>query len=145
MPPATPTAQPTAEQIAYAPTYYPGVPSINEAQPVTVGLGAESWATSTSALLLVRTSRIAGRVTSPDGAPTTAGNVNLLPEAGGRAAGLGGRTTAAGSSGTAPSRSPTCRPGATSLRGATARRHGACRSYASQPITPWRACDMHGI
>ena len=29
------------EQVNYAPTYYPGVPSVNEAKPVTVGLSQE--------------------------------------------------------------------------------------------------------
>src|SRR6185436_18168441 len=29
------------EQTNYAPTYYPGVPSVNEAKPITVGLSAE--------------------------------------------------------------------------------------------------------
>jgi hypothetical protein len=38
----------------------------------------------------VRTARIAGRVTNPDGTPTTAGNVNLMPDgAAGRGAQIG--------------------------------------------------------
>jgi hypothetical protein len=70
-----------AEQVGYAPTFFPGVPSINEATPVAVGLSVE-LSDVDFGLLLVRTSRVSGRVTSPDGIPTTAGNVNLIPEGG---------------------------------------------------------------
>jgi hypothetical protein len=67
------------ESLAYAPTYYPGVPSINEARAVTVGLGQEMLDIDFT-LQLVRTSRVAGRVTNPDGTPTTSGTINLLAE-----------------------------------------------------------------
>jgi hypothetical protein len=75
------------EQVNYAPTYYPGVTSVNEARPVTVGISQEV-AEINVALQLVRTARIAGHVTNPDGTPTTAGNVNLMPDG---ASGRGGQ------------------------------------------------------
>lgn len=71
------------EQVGYAPTFYPGVPSASEARAVTVGLSVEV-PTIDFSVLLVRTARISGRVTNPDGTATTAGNVALVPEAGGR-------------------------------------------------------------
>src|SRR6266508_365295 len=77
------------ETINYAPTYYPSVTSVNEAQPVTVGVSQEVLDINVS-LQLVHTSRIAGRVTNPDGTPATAGNVNLMPDgAAGRGALVG--------------------------------------------------------
>jgi hypothetical protein len=79
---------PDDASVAYAPTYYPGVPSVNEARPVNVGLGGESAGIDFS-VLLVRTSRIAGRVADADGFPAWSGNVVLIAEgtAGGRAPG----------------------------------------------------------
>jgi carboxypeptidase family protein len=77
------------EQVNYAPTYYPGVTSVNEARAVTVGVSQEVLEINV-AMQLVRTARIAGRVTNPDGTPTTAGNVNLVPDgAAGRGAQIG--------------------------------------------------------
>ena len=86
-----PPAQPDPEQVGYAPTFYPGVPSANEARAVTVGLSMEVPSID-FAVLLVRTARVSGRVTNPDGTATTAGNVALVPETGGRPGrgGLGG-------------------------------------------------------
>lgn len=84
--PAAPAAEP--EQVGYAPTFYPGVPSVNEARGVSVGLSVEVPSIDFG-VLLVRTARVSGRVTNPDGTPTTAGNISLIPEAGGRA-GRGG-------------------------------------------------------
>ncbi len=75
------------EQVNYAPTYYPGATSVNEARPITVGVSQEVGEINV-ALQLVRTARIAGRVTNPDGTPTTAGNVNLMPDG---ATGRGGQ------------------------------------------------------
>jgi hypothetical protein len=72
--------------LAYAPTYFPGVPAIDEAKPVTVGLGQEVLDINFN-LQLVRTSRISGTVANPDGTPATSGNVSLLGES---AAGRGG-------------------------------------------------------
>src|SRR5262249_20115039 len=44
------------ESVAYAPTYYPGVPSVNEAAPVKLGVSQEALDVS-FALQLVRTGR----------------------------------------------------------------------------------------
>jgi hypothetical protein len=76
-----PGAQGSAEQVGYAPTFYPGVPSVNEARPVRVGIGGTSLDIDFG-LLMVQTARIAGRVTNPDGTATTAGAVTLVPETG---------------------------------------------------------------
>lgn len=67
------------EQTGYAPTYFPGVESVAEARPVTVGLGAEALDVSFG-VLLVRTSRVSGRVVGEDGAPVSTGNVLLVRE-----------------------------------------------------------------
>lgn len=72
-----------SEQVGYAPTYYPGVPSVAEARAVAVGLSLEVPSIDFN-VLLVRTARISGRVTNPDGTATTAGNVVLVPESGAR-------------------------------------------------------------
>lgn len=85
----------TTEQTGYAPTYYPGVESVTEARPVTVGLGAEALDISFG-VLLVRTSRITGRVVAADGAAVSTGNVVLVAEGQstgrpGPGAGFGGR------------------------------------------------------
>ena len=69
------------EQINYAPTYYPGVPSVNEAKPVAVGLSQEVLDISFN-MQLVRVSRISGIVSNPDGTPVTSGNINLMADAG---------------------------------------------------------------
>ena len=74
---------PDPEQVGYAPTFYPGVPSVNDARSVSVGLSVEVASIDFS-VLLVRTSRVAGHVVNPDGTPTTAGNVILMPEGGAR-------------------------------------------------------------
>ncbi len=73
---------PDQEQINYAPTYYPGVPAINEAKAVTVGLSQEVLDINFG-MQLVRVSRISGVVSNPDGTPVTSGNINLMTEAGG--------------------------------------------------------------
>jgi carboxypeptidase family protein len=66
-------------QKAYAPTYFPGVAAVEEAQAVTVGLGQTASGID-FALQLVRVARISGRVLNPDGSVTTRGNVNLTTE-----------------------------------------------------------------
>jgi protocatechuate 3,4-dioxygenase beta subunit len=66
----------SATQVSYAPTYYPGVSSTREAQPVTVALAAEATGIDFS-LLLVQMARVSGRVTSQDGGAVTSGNINL--------------------------------------------------------------------
>jgi len=86
-----PSTGDAAEQVAYAPTFYPGVPSVAEARAVSVGLSMEVPSVDFG-VLLVRTVRVAGRVTNPDGTPTTSGNIALLPETGaggGRGPGAG--------------------------------------------------------
>jgi hypothetical protein len=90
---AAPDGQADPEQVGYAPTFYPGVPSVNEARPVTVGLSLEVPSIDFG-VLLVRTARISGHVTNPDGSETTAGNVMLVPESGGTRGGRGGGTFA---------------------------------------------------
>ena len=70
------------DQVNYAPTYYPGVPSVNEAKPVTVGLSEEVLDINFN-MQLVRVSRLSGHVTNPDGTPVTSGNVNLTVDVGG--------------------------------------------------------------
>lgn len=70
------------DPINYAPTYYPGAPSVDEAKPVAVGLSQEVLDISFS-MQLVRVSRITGIVSNPDGTPVTSGNINLIADAGG--------------------------------------------------------------
>ena len=67
------------DRLAYAPTYFPGVGSVNEARPIAVGLSQEVLDVDFN-LQLVRTSRVSGHVSNPDGTPTTSGNVNLTAE-----------------------------------------------------------------
>jgi carboxypeptidase family protein len=74
------------EQINYAPTYFPGVGSVNEAKPVAVGLSQEVLDINFN-MQLVRVARINGHVLNPDGTPVTSGNVNLTIDGGGGARG----------------------------------------------------------
>jgi hypothetical protein len=67
------------DQVAYAPTFYPGVSSVEEARAVTVGLSAEVLDVNFG-LLLVRTGRVSGRMTKADGTPSTRGNLSLMPD-----------------------------------------------------------------
>jgi hypothetical protein len=75
------------DRVAYAPTFYPGVASVETARPVTVGVSEEVLDINFN-LQLVRTARIAGLVNNPDGSPVTSGNVTMTSD--GAAAG-GGR------------------------------------------------------
>lgn len=68
------------EQFGYAPTYYPGVTSVNDARPVTVGVSQEVLDIDFG-VQLVRTARLSGRVINNDGSPASTGNVRLTPEA----------------------------------------------------------------
>ena len=142
-------AAPEIEAVAYAPTYYPGVPSVNDARAVTVGLGAESAGIDFN-VLLVRTSRVTGRVTDADGFPAWSGNVTLIADgaAGGRRAGpelrrtnqLGRRVLdcrrAAGALHTSgvvgPGRHPAIRRAAVDRRG----RHRRTSAWCSRPASP---------
>ena len=79
------------ENVSYAPTYYPGVASVNDAKPVTLGLSQE-LADVNFNMQLVPMARISGRVTNPGGAPATSGNVNLMLDGGGRTGNQIGQT-----------------------------------------------------
>lgn len=74
-------------QKAYAPTYFPGVPSITEAQPITLGL-SQTAADVDFGLQLVHVARVSGHVTDPDGTATWSGNVSLVVD--GATVGRGG-------------------------------------------------------
>lgn len=76
------------ESVAYAPTYYPGVPSVADAAPVKIGVSQEALDVSFS-LQLVRTARISGKVTNADGSPATNGTLTLTADAGSPAGGRG--------------------------------------------------------
>ena len=76
------------EQMNYAPTYYPGVTAVEQARPITLGVSQEALEISFN-MQLVRTSRLSGHVTNPDGTATTAGNVNLMPDGSGRGGQIG--------------------------------------------------------
>jgi carboxypeptidase family protein len=81
------------EQRAYAPTYFPGVASVNDAKPIALGLSQEILDVNFN-MLLVRAVRITGHVVKPDGTPATRGNVNLVADNTGRGqigANFGGR------------------------------------------------------
>lgn len=67
-----------ADPVGYAPTFYPGVASAYEARAVTVALSSEV-ASIDFGLLMVRTARVSGSVSHPDGTAATGGMVNLLP------------------------------------------------------------------
>ena len=75
------------DRLSYAPTYFPGVASVTEARPITVGLSQEVLDIDFG-LQLIRTSRVSGRVQNPDGTPSAGANVNLTPDGatGGRGA-----------------------------------------------------------
>jgi hypothetical protein len=79
---AAPPSANEQDQINYAPTYYPGVPSVNEAKAITVGLSQEVLDINFG-MQLVRVARITGHVLNPDGSPVTSGNVNMMPDSGG--------------------------------------------------------------
>ena len=67
------------ESTGYAPTYYPGVTSMNEAVPVTVGIGEEVTNVSFP-VQLVSTVRVSGIVLSSDGQPASPASVLLTPD-----------------------------------------------------------------
>jgi Carboxypeptidase regulatory-like domain len=75
-------------QKAYAPTYYPGVTAVIEAQPITLGL-SQTAADIDFNLQLVHVARVSGRVTDPDGTPTWSGNVSLAADNGSGVRGSG--------------------------------------------------------
>ncbi|MBE3072523.1 MAG: carboxypeptidase regulatory-like domain-containing protein [Acidobacteria bacterium] len=81
IPAAAADAGSQAAPSGFAPTYYPGVTSVADALPVTVGLQAEAGNVD-FVLQLVPTARVSGMVTGPDGAPAAGGAVTLSPEDG---------------------------------------------------------------
>ncbi len=79
---------PAFEMEGYAPTYYPGVSSSFDAQPVRLGLSAEV-ANLNFSVLLVKTARVTGRAATTDGSAISTGTVTLAPDGiTGRGAGL---------------------------------------------------------
>jgi protocatechuate 3,4-dioxygenase beta subunit len=68
------------EQVGYAPTYFPGTPSITDAARVNVGLGQEQSGIAFS-LIATRLARVGGAVLSAQGTPASAGAVTLVPVA----------------------------------------------------------------
>jgi hypothetical protein len=58
----------TGISVGYATTYYPGTPSLSEAQRITIGVGQET-SNIVFSLSPARTARITGRVLSSDGNP----------------------------------------------------------------------------
>ena len=77
-------------QKAYAPTYFPGVTAISEAQPITLGL-SQTATDVDFGLQLVHVARVSGHVTDADGTTTWSGNVSLVADAAtvGRGGGFG--------------------------------------------------------
>ena len=59
----------------YAPVYYPGVPQLGQAQPVSVSTGEEAQVDLV--MRQVKTVEISGRVIGPDGTPATDASINL--------------------------------------------------------------------
>jgi hypothetical protein len=82
------------EELAYAPTYYPGVSNVADAKAISIGLSQEVLDISFN-MELVHAARITGRVTNPDGSEVSSGNVNLvndgLPGRGQAGVNYGGR------------------------------------------------------
>jgi hypothetical protein len=67
--------------VRYAPTYFPGVVTRSEAQPISIAEGRESPQLEFR-LRIVRASRIAGAILAPDRRPLTSGAVILVPREG---------------------------------------------------------------
>jgi len=79
---AAPVVTPSSDdetQKAFAPTYYPGVTTVAEARPITVGLSETSLPVDFS-LQLVHISRVSGTVLEPDGSVAWGGNVTLVAD-----------------------------------------------------------------
>jgi len=85
---------PSGENTGYAPTYYPGTPSVGDAQRVTVALGQEQTSVIFS-LIATRLVRVTGAVLNSQGTPVMAGSVILTPAAS-RASAMGLNTQLAG-------------------------------------------------
>jgi protocatechuate 3,4-dioxygenase beta subunit len=74
-------AQDSGSRSGYAPTYYPGTGSAQQAQKVIVGLGAEVSGIAFS-LLPVKTARITGTATDSQGKPMAGAFVQLIESSG---------------------------------------------------------------
>ena len=88
------SAQQVEQDMGYAPTYYPGVSTGDQAVPLTLGVSDEMTGVSFG-VLLVPTVRVAGLVLSPSGAPASRAAVSLVPDGEGQAFGgtlLNGQT-----------------------------------------------------
>jgi uncharacterized protein (DUF2141 family) len=68
-----------ASGTGFAPTYYPGVTSVADALPITVGLQAEAGNID-FILQLVPTARVSGTVMGADGSPSQGSSVTLAPD-----------------------------------------------------------------
>jgi hypothetical protein len=89
----------TDDTSGYAPTYYPGTPSVTDAQRISVALGQELAGVNFS-LIPARMSRIAGTVIDSQGQPLGGGLVVMRPNLAGPMmmnAGGGGQTRPDGS------------------------------------------------
>lgn len=69
---------PAQDATGFAPTYYPGVSNVGEAQRVAVGVGQETMNVS-FALIATKLVRITGMVIDSNGAPASGGSVQLTP------------------------------------------------------------------
>jgi Carboxypeptidase regulatory-like domain len=80
----------TTDRSGYAPTYYPGAPSVSGAERVTVEL-AQTRSGIDVALATARLARITGTVTDSDGKPLTNGVLLMVQLTGGFTASTGGQ------------------------------------------------------
>ena len=77
------------DRSGYAPTYFPGTPSVAEAQRVTVNLG-QALSDLNMALAPTRTARISGTAVDSDGKPLLGGFITVLQRTGTMMFGGGG-------------------------------------------------------
>ncbi len=71
-------SEPSGDMTGFAPTYFPGVPSMGDAGRITLGVGEENTNAS-FALIAARLVSVEGTVTSAKGTPVTQGTVFLRP------------------------------------------------------------------
>lgn len=122
------------EPVVYAPRYFPGVGSLNEAKPVTLGIGQEVLDIDFG-IEPVRTSRLGGHVFNSDSTPVTAGMITLTSDGAGGGVGRGQAGTNYGSR--------IQREGAFSIANVPPGRYtllarsanGDASQYAKQPLT----------
>lgn len=69
------------DRSGYAPTYYPGTPTVADAQKVTVTIG-QAVSNINIALTVARMARVSGTVVDAQGKPANGGNVNLIQRSG---------------------------------------------------------------